>query len=231
MHELGDNSVHCVITSPPYPMIEKWDECFSQQGAHDWDNQIALLAIVLEEVCRVLVDGGMLCLNIGDTTRSLNKNFQCFPNYAALTIICKELGFMPLIPIFWKKISNRPTAFLGSGFLPVNAYVAQDHEYIGIFRKGGLRQFSSAEKAFRTESSFTRAERDLWFQQVWNIKGKRGAGKNSDWPQEIPYRLMRMFSIIGDTILDPFCGKGEEELYQKWNRNFVGYEIGDDNGN
>jgi len=137
-------------------------------------------------------------------------------------------GFTPLIPIFWKKISNRPNAFLGSGFLPVNAYVSQDHEYIGIYRKGRkLRQFSPEEKVRRKASAFTKTERDLWFQQVWQINGKTGAKKDSGWPQEIPYRLMRMFSIESDTILDPFCGPGEEALYHKNNRNFIGYEIGE----
>ncbi len=225
MPELFDESIHCVITSPPYPMIEKWDECFKQQGCKDWEDQVALLSVVLKECYRVLVQGGILCLNVGDATRSIDKDFQCFPNYATLTICCRELGFTPLIPIFWKKISNRPNAFLGSGFLPVNAYVSQDHEYIGIFRKGSLRQFNDEEKIRRKESSFTKQERDLWFQQTWTINGKPGAGKNSNWLEEVPYRLMRMFSIIGDTILDPFCGKVDGSLYNAWGRKFVGYEI------
>jgi len=227
MHELADGSVHCMITSPPYPMIAKWDECFSRQGADGWDKQWTLLDMVLDEVERVMIPGGIACINIGDATRTLDKNFCCYPNYAALALkMMFHHDFTPLIPIFWKKISNRPNAFLGSGFLPVNAYVSQDHEYIGLFRKGKrLRQFSPEEKERRRQSAFTKAERDLWFQQVWNIQGKKGARGDSGWPQEVPYRLMRMFSIIEDTILDPFCGPGKENLYSEWGRRFVGYEI------
>lgn len=192
-----------------------------------WWDSVSLLVNALRECHRVLVPGGIVCLSIGDATRSIDKDFRCYPNYAALTMELTDMGFTPLIPIFWKKISNRPNAFLGSGFLPVNAYVSQDHEYIGIFRKGALRQFKGEEKERRKQSAFTKEERDLWFQQVWEIKGKKGSGKGGDsgWPQEIPYRLMRMFSIIGDTILDPFCGVGEERLYSEWGRKFVGYEI------
>lgn len=231
MSELADGSVHCVITSPPYPGIAKWDKLFEAQGcgpnAGLWQDSISLLAVVFQEGHRVLVPGGIVCLNIGDATRTTDKDFRCWPNYAAMTICLMEMGFTPLIPVFWKKISNRPNAFLGSGFLPVNAYISQVHEYIGIFRKGRLRQFSIEEAEKRRESKFTKTERDLWFRQVWEIPGKAkvGRGGDSGWNREVPYRLMRMFSIVGDTILDPFCGKGDEDLYNIWGRKFVGYEI------
>lgn len=228
MKEVENESIHCVITSPPYPMIKKWDGCFERQGGYSfWGMHINLLDIVWSECFRVLVDGGIMCINIGDATRTVNGSFVCWPNYAWVVHSCHRIGFNPLIPIFWKKISNRPNAFLGSGFLPVNAYVSQDHEYIGIFRKGKkLRKFSGEEFLRRKASAFNKAERDLWFQQVWNIQGKTGAKVSSSWPKEIPYRLMRMFSIIGDTILDPFCGLGEENLYKAHGRKFIGYEIG-----
>lgn len=226
MSELEDESVHCVITSPPYPMIAKWDEVFAAQGAATWSDQIGVIWNSLRECIRVLVPGGIICLNIGDATRTVDGTFTCYPNFAYLTtILSLQDNISPLIPIFWKKISNRPNAFLGSGFLPVNAYVSQDHEYIGIFRKGRNRIFVNDEAVKRRESSFTKQERDIWFQQTWTIQGKSGAGQSSGWPQEIPYRLMRMFSIKGDTILDPFCGKGEEELYTQHGRHFIGYDI------
>lgn len=229
MPELPDESVHCVITSPPYPGIAKWDECFKRQGAGEnfglWGDSHSILNDVWHECYRVLVDGGIACVNIGDATRTIAGDFRCYPNYAWVAYNMYYVGFTPLIPIFWKKISNRPNAFLGSGFLPVNAYVSQDYEYIGIFRKGRIRKFAGEEKERRRQSVFTKQERDLWFQQTWEIKGRPGARKSSGWPQEIPYRLMRMFSIIGDTILDPFCGPGEETLYNEWGRKFIGYEI------
>jgi len=227
MPELGDESVHCVITSPPYPMIAKWDECFHRQGADSFQNMHSILGTVWNECYRVLVPGGIMCVNIGDATRTKDKEFVCWPNYAYMMVDCMHIGFTPLIPILWKKISNRPNAFLGSGFQPVNAYISQDCEYIAIMRKGRLRQFSDEEKVLRKDSSFTKEERDLWFQQVWEITGKMGAKKDSGWPVEIPYRLMRMFSIKTDIILDPFCGNGNEFLYTQWDRSFVGYEVTD----
>ena len=237
MSELADNSVGCTITSPPYCMISKWDEMFMKQTGNTepisktsfvW--QHALLKKTWKEVFRVLVPGGICCINVGDATRSIDGEFICYPNFAKTTIDLYDIGFTPLIPIFWKKISNRPNAFLGSGFQPVNAYVSQDCEYIGIFRKGKNRIFTGEEKERRKRSSFIKEERDNWFQQVWEgIPGKKGAKEDSGWNIEIPYRLIRMYSIIGDIVLDPFCGKVGgvefERLCSEWNRQFIGYTL------
>ena len=237
MPELENDSVHCVITSPPYPMIEKWDDIFLNQVGEKreigktsfvWMNSI--LNNTWKEVSRVLIDGGIVAVNIGDSTRSVDGEFICYPNYAQLTMSMWNLGFSPLIPILWKKISNRPNAFLGSGFQPVNAYVSQDCEFIGIFRKGKNRTFTGEEKERRKQSSFTKEERDDWFQQVWEgIPGAKGSKKSSSWNMDIPYRLMRMYSIIGDVVLDPFCGKiggvEFEKLCIQWGREFVGYTL------
>lgn len=222
MSEIQDKSVHLVVTSPPYPMIKKWDSLF---GVVNFDAQHDLLAKVWVECYRILVDGGICCINIGDATRSIYGNFQCFPNFACVMMECIYAGFTPLIPIFWKKISNRPNAFLGSGFLPPNAYVAQDCEYIIILRKGKLRQFAPKDE-IRIKSKYTKEERDLWFQQIWNVKGAYGAGKTSQYPEEIPYRLIRMFSVEKDIVADPFCGAGTTgKVAEKLGRKFIGYEI------
>lgn len=240
MTEVADESVQLVITSPPYPMIEKWDASFRAQslrlqllgelprhssGLGIYAEMLRLLGVTWKECYRVLCQGGILCINIGDATRRIDKTFQCFPNYAWTVVMCQTIGFTPLIPIFWKKISTRPNAFLGSGFLPINGYVSQDHEYIALFRKGSLRSFTAEEKLRRTQSTFTKAERDVWFSQVWTIPGRAKASITSAWPDEIPYRLMRMFSIIGDTVLDPFCGSGDEALCVSIGRNYIGYTL------
>jgi len=229
MCEIEDESIHLIITSPPYPMIKKWDKAFGFDdlfGPANFDHQHGMLAKTWLECHRVLVDGGIICINIGDATRSLpDSGFCCFPNYAAVAVIMWEMNFTPLIPIYWKKISNRPNAFLGSGFLPPNGYVSQDHEHIAIFRKGKLRKFKPKDEA-RYASAFTKEERDLWFQQIWKIQGARGAKETSVFPDEIPYRLIRMFSIIGDTVLDPFCGYGTVmRIAGENHRHGIGYDI------
>jgi len=142
-----------------------------------------------------------------------------------MTMFCVNLGFVSLIPIYWKKVSNRPNAFLGSGFLPTNGYISQDCEYIAIFRKGNIRKFPPKDKN-RYESQFTKEQRDLWFRQIWEIQGAKNAKKTSAFPNEIPYRLISMFSVINDIVVDPFSGTGTTlNECEKLNRDFVGYEI------
>jgi len=223
MEEIPDKKAHLVVTSPPYPMIKKWDYHF---GKVSFGYQHKKLKKVWRECHRILIDGGIMCVNIGDATRSIKSNFCCYPNYAKTVIVCEKIGFTPLIPIHWKKVSNRPTAFLGSGFLPPNCYVSQDCEYIAIFRKGGLRKFKPKDKR-RIKSSFTKKERDVWFSQTWTVPGARGARKTSAFPVQIPYRLIRMFSLINDLVVDPFCGTGTTGIVaKKLNRRFVGYDLG-----
>lgn len=222
MSEIADKSAHLIVTSPPYPMIEKWDELF---GKTDFWGQHSILGNTWRECDRILADGGIACINIGDATRTVDSNFCCYPNYAATVLMFAGMHFTPLIPIFWKKISNRPNAFLGSGFLPPNGYVSQDCEYIAILRKGTLRRFKANDEN-RKASAFTKPERDLWFQQIWEIPGARGAKGTSAFPYEIPMRLIRMFSLIGETVVDPFCGSGTTgRAAETWGRNFIGYTI------
>ena len=222
MPEVSDNSVHLIVTSPPYPMIGKWDDLFGE--VNFWYQHDMLLS-VWEECKRVLVGGGILCLNIGDATRTVDGNFTCYPYYAHTTMQLFKMGFTPLIPIIWKKISNRPNAFLGSGMIPPNGYIAQDCEYIGIYRKGSIRKFPPHDLC-RYASEFTKEQRDLWFQQLWQIPGAMGAKKTSAFPEEIPRRLVQMFSCIEETVLDPFSGTGTtSKVCEELERNFIGYEI------
>lgn len=225
MEEVPDNSVQLVVTSPPYPMIKKWDELYYKQGGGTFFFAHDLLKRVWAECKRVLIDGGMLCINIGDATRTIDGCFICFPNYAKIMEHCLNVGFTPLVPILWKKIPNKPNKFMGSGMLPVNAYVTQECEYIAILRNGNTRKFSPTEKKRREESRFTMNQRNSWFSQIWEVPGKRGAKSTSQWPEKIPRRLIRMFSIKGDTVLDPFCGFGLEKVCSQLSRKFIGYDI------
>lgn len=242
MPELGDESIQCVITSPPYCMIHKWDTLFIQlieeAGIPAYDNtplayyyaQMEILNRTWEECYRVLIPGGIMVVNIGDATRTIEDRHCWWPNYAYVTTSIHSLGFDNVGTIFWKKISNKPNAFLGSGFFPVNAYVRQDCEYFAIFRKGTKRIFTGDEIERRRASKFTKEERDIWFNQVWEgIPGKREAKQTSGWNLEVPRRFVRMYSIIGDTILDPFCGleggRQFEEICSEYSRKFIGYTI------
>ncbi|WP_456341476.1 DNA-methyltransferase [Thermovibrio sp.] len=260
MSEIRDNSVHLVVTSPPYPMIEMWDDLFSsfdhriaevlqylkekgkslpaQQAlrlmneAYDLMHEV-LLFPVWDEISRVLVDGGIACINIGDATRSIAGLFRLYPNHAKTIEFFEKKGFVSLPYILWKKPTNKPNAFLGSGFLPPNAYVTLDVEYILLFRKGRARAFPPKYQ-LRYESAYTKEERDRWFTQIWDdIKGERQIHsklyrRTASFPEEIPRRLIRMFSIKQDVVLDPFLGLGTTtKVAAELGRNSIGYEIDD----
>ena len=193
------------------------------------------LAPVWQETYRVLVDGGIACINVGDATRTINGKFKLFPNHARILEICEKIGFTTLPYILWKKPTTKPTykgkgAFLGSGFLPPNAYVTIDCEFILLFRKGNLRKFPPKDPQ-RYGSAFTKPQRDEWFSQIWSLKGTRQTAselerRTAAYPDEIADRLIKMFSIKGDTVLDPFLGSGTTTKVAMQNgRNSVGYEL------
>jgi modification methylase len=234
MNEVADESVHLTVTSPPYPMVSIWDDFFAEASAKSYDEMHKYLDGTWSEVERVLVPGGIACINIGDATRTSNGIFHLYPNHSRIIENFEKLGFVTLPYLLWKKPTNRPHykgkgAFLGSGFLPPNAYVTLDMEYILIFRKGAPRSFPPKDPR-RYDSKFTKKERDEWFSQVWTIPGARqdldGLERRvAAFPEEIPRRLIRMFSILGDTVLDPFLGSGTTlKVAMDLDRKFVGYE-------
>jgi modification methylase len=252
MPELPDGSVHLMVTSPPYPLIAMWDEQFKANPVIgklwkklDADGEEAMvrqiydamhqsLGKVWAETYRVICDGGIAAINIGDATRSINGKFQLFPNHSRITEVCEKIGFTSLPYILWKKPTNKPSykgkgAFLGSGFLPPNAYVTLDCEFILLFRKGKLRKFEPHDKQ-RYDSIFTKKQRDEWFSQIWTLKGTRQTAselerRTAAYPEEIAERLIKMFSVKGETVLDPFLGSGTTTKVAMMNcRNSVAYE-------
>jgi len=225
---IANDSIHLVVTSPPYPMIPQWDDLFRSLGATDYEGMLRVLADAWTECRRVLVPGGILVINIGDALRSVDREFRIWPNPAETLAAVSRLGLVPLPYILWKKPTNRPNAFLGSGFFPPNAYVTLDCEYVLLFRKGSLRRFPPHDIA-RRASQFSRSERDRWFSQVWaDIRGTRQdspRGRSGAFPPELAERLVRMFSVLGDTVLDPFAGTGTTLwAAARWGRNAVGVE-------
>jgi modification methylase len=229
MSQVADASVHLVVTSPPYPMIPQWDALFERLGASDYASMHRLLAQVWRRCHEVLIPGGLLAINIGDALRSRDGEFRLWPNHARIIEECGALGFLPLPYLLWKKPTNRPNAYLGSGFSPPNAYVTLDCEFVLLFRNGGLRRFPPGDPV-RAASRYSRAERDVWFSQVWgDVRGARqasGSGRTGAFPPEIPARLIRMFSCIGETVLDPFAGTGTT-LWEaaRLGRSAIGVEI------
>ncbi|WP_375181428.1 DNA-methyltransferase [Chryseobacterium sp.] len=246
MSNVKTNSVELVVTSPPYPMIQMWDEIMSQQnpligsaleknkGYDAFELMHEELDKVWSEVDRVLKPGGFVCINIGDATRTINGEFSLYPNHSRIISSFQKLGLSNLPNIIWRKQTNAPNKFMGSGMLPSGAYVTLEHEWILIFRKGGKRVFKTdSEKLRRKESSFFWQERNLWFSDLWDLKGTKQKIDNSDtrkrsaaYPFEVPYRLINMYSLQGDTVLDPFLGTGTTTLAAiATNRNSIGYEI------
>lgn len=217
------------MTSPPYPMIPLWDALFARLGATDFDSMHRVLDDAWAAASRVLVAGGVLAINIGDALRRLDGEFRLWANHARVLESVARLGLRPLPYILWQKPTNRPNAFLGSGFVPPNAYVTLDCEPILLFRKGPIRGYAPHDPA-RERSRFTKAERDQWFSQVWrDIRGARQGpenGRTSAFPEEIPRRLVRMFSVEGETVLDPFAGTGTTLwVAARLGRSAIGVEI------
>jgi modification methylase len=234
MRELADDSIHLVVTSPPYPMVSIWDRFFQEEAANTFDEMHSYLNKIWTELKRVLVSGGIACVNIGDATRTKDGMFHLYPNHSRVIEAFERLGLVTLPYILWKKPTTKPRykgkgAFLGSGFLPPNAYVTIDMEYVLIFRKGSLRAFEPKDPK-RYRSKFTKKERDEWFSQVWTVPGVRQTHGDLErriaaFPEEIPRRLIRMFSIEGDLVLDPFLGSGTTlKSAMDLNRRFIGYE-------
>ena len=167
-------------------------------------------------------------------TLKIGDIFELYPNHIKIVDFFINKGYSTLPCIIWRKQSNKPNKFMGSGMLPSCAYVTLEHEYILIFRKGNNRKFSPIDVTKRRESAFFWEERNNWYSDIWfDLKGisqdlldpdtrKRSAA----YPFELAYRLINMFSIMGDNVLDPFLGTGTTSLAAMCSgRNSFGYEI------
>ena len=247
MTAVPDECVDLVVTSPPYPMIQLWDDLFSKTSAdipralerYEAQQAFELMHQQLDatwtQLRRVLRPGAIACINIGDATRSINGQFRMFANHARVTSKFLSLGFMQLPSILWRKPTNAPNKFMGSGMLPPSAYVTLEHEYILVFRKGGKREFNTKiQKQARRESAYFWEERNVWFSDVWmDLRGAPQAlpatqnrKRSGAFPLELPYRLIHMFSILGDTVLDPFLGTGTTvQAAMCSGRSSLGFEI------
>jgi DNA modification methylase len=193
---------------------------------------------VWDEIYRVLNKGGFCCINIGDATRTVGDRFALYPNHSRILSYLYRKGLTPLPAVLWRKQTNAPNKFMGSGMLPAGAYVTLEHEYILILRKVDKREFKSEEERLRRQqSAIFWEERNQWFSDVWmDLKGARqdlgnnhSRARSGAFPFELAYRLINMFSVQEDIVLDPFLGIGTTMLAAMTaGRNSVSYELRED---
>lgn len=230
---IPDTSVHLVITSPPYWTLKRYEDNPEQMG-HMADYEVFLdeLEKVWKHVFRVLVPGGRLVCVVGDvclSRRNNNGRHVVVPLHADICVRCRKLGFDNLNPIIWHKIANanyevsNGSKFLGKPYEP-NAIIKNDIEFILMQRKpGGYRKPTEKQ---RQQSRIDKKDFSKWFQQFWNISGASTRQHPAPFPLELAHRLVRMFSFVGDTVLDPFAGTGTTMLAaMKCGRNSIGLDI------
>lgn len=236
MDELDDESVHLVVTSPPYWDIKDYGSDGQIGYYDDLAEYLDRLKSVWSECYRVLKPGCRFVVNIGDQYHraSDGRPYQITPLNAhvinsVLNATSREILFLG--NIIWQKISNTETSggasVMGSYGRPRNGYVSYDYEYISIFRKPG--KDPQAPQELVEEDEITLEEwRDL-FSGHWNFTGKEQTDHPAPFPEELPRRIMRMFSFTGDRVLDPFLGSGTTtKVADEMDRSSVGYEIGFD---
>src|SRR5207247_600406 len=232
---IASNSVHLVVTSPPYWTLKDYNHIEGQLGdIQQYDAFLIELDKVWRECARVLVPGGRICCVVGDVCiprKSCGRHF-IMPLHADIQVRARSLGLDCLTPIMWHKIANGVTeaegngaGFYGKPYQP-GAVVKNDVEYILFLRKaGGYRSVTTVQKAL---SMLTKEEMQSWFVSFWtDIKGcSTRAGHPAPFPFELAERLIRMFSFAGDTVLDPFIGTGSTSIAaMRAGRNSIGLDI------
>jgi DNA modification methylase len=235
MAELKPGSVHLVVTSPPYWTLKEYRKTDGQLGyVADYEEFLTELDKVWKQCFCALVPGGRVICVVGDVCLSRRQNngrHTVVPLHASITEHCRHMGYDNLAPIIWHKIANAKfesegngAAFLGKPYEP-NAVIKNDIEFILMERKpGGYRSPDMTTKVF---SLLSDENHKAWFQQIWTgLTGASTRQHPAPYPLELAVRLVRMFSFVGDTVLDPFLGTGTTTLAAAlWGRNSIGYEV------
>ncbi|MEX0611997.1 MAG: site-specific DNA-methyltransferase [Pirellulales bacterium] len=232
--QLAADSVHLVLTSPPYWTLKEYRASAGQLGyVADYDEFLGELDKVWQRCFRALVPGGRLICVVGDVCLSRRKNngrHTVVPLHASIQEHCRQIGYDNLAPIIWYKIANavheveNGSGFLGKPYEP-NAVIKNDIEFILMQRKpGGYRNPSVATRVLSLISEGNHRE---WFQQIWTgLTGASTRNHPAPYPVELAERLIRMFSFVGDTVLDPFLGTGTTSIAAaKCGRNSIGVEL------
>ncbi len=232
---IADASVHLVVTSPPYWNLKKYGDHDSQLGnIENYEAFLHELNKVWQNCFRVLAPGGRLICVVGDVCLSRRQNggrHTVVPLHASIQELCRKIGYDNLAPIIWYKIANAAfeasgngAGFLGKPYEP-NAVIKNDIEFILMERKsGGYRQPAIATRVLSVISD---ENHKRWFQSIWSgVGGASTRNHPAPFPEELAQRLVRMFSFVGDTVLDPFMGTGTTTVAAaKWGRNSIGVEI------
>jgi site-specific DNA-methyltransferase (adenine-specific) len=227
-----DESVHLVVTSPPYWTLKDYNDHPGQLGhVEDYEQFLDELDKVWRHAYRVLVPGGRVVCVVGDVCLSRREfgRHLVMPLHADIVVRCRKIGFDNLNPIIWHKIANASfevengSKFLGKPYEP-NAIVKNDIEFILMERKpGGYRKPTDEQ---RKMSIIDKVDFDAWFQQFWTLTGASTREHPAPFPLELANRLVRMFSFYGDTVLDPFAGTATTLIAAvQTGRNAIGIEV------
>jgi len=233
MESVEDRSVQLIVTSPPYWQLKDYDSG-DQIGFNDsYEDYINHLNLVWNESYRIIESGCRLCINVGDQfARSVYYGrYKVIPIRTEIIKCCETIGFDYMGAIIWQKVTTTNTTggatIMGSYPYPRNGIVKIDYEFILIFKKGGTPK--KVEKERKQRSKLSKEEWNEYFAGHWNFPGEKQSRHLAMFPLELPNRLIKMFTFVGDTVLDPFLGSGTTALSARnLNRNSVGFEINQD---
>ncbi|MCG8608540.1 site-specific DNA-methyltransferase, partial [bacterium] len=230
MTELTKESVHLVVTSPPYWQLKDYDTEGQIGFDQTYEEYINHLSLVWNECHRVLHKGCRLCINIGDQfARSVfYGRYKVIPIRTEIIKSCESIGLDYMGAIIWQKVTTTNTTgggtIMGSFPYPRNGILRLDYEFILLFKKPGKPP--KVDQAIKDRSKLCLGDWNRYFSGHWKFAGAKQVNHIARFPEELPYRLIRMFTFVGDTVLDPFMGSGTTSLAaERLFRHSVGYEI------